>query len=57
MTWTYMSDWMGLDWTAISDRPTTIAPLKAVLKIGVYHDIFIVYCNVVTINTGSYSRL
>ena len=30
MGWTYMSD--GLDGTAISDRPTTIAPLKAVLK-------------------------
>jgi len=29
MTWTYMSGWM--DWTAISDRPTSIAPLKAVL--------------------------
>ena len=29
MTWTYMSDGMG--WTAISDKPTTIAPLKAVL--------------------------
>ena len=27
MTWTYMSD----GWTGISDRPTTIAPLKAVL--------------------------
>ena len=33
MTWTYMLGWMG--WvTAISDRPTTIAPLKAVLING-----------------------
>ena len=26
-----MWDGMGWDWTGISDRPTTIAPLKAVL--------------------------
>ena len=31
MGWTYMSD--GRDGTGISDRPTTIAPLKAVLII------------------------
>ncbi len=31
-SWTYMSD--GWDGTGISDRPTTIAPLKAVLKTG-----------------------
>ena len=31
MTWTYMLglDWTG--WTAISDGPTTLAPLRAVL--------------------------
>ena len=33
MTWTYMCDGTGLDGTGISDRPTTIAPLKAVLII------------------------
>ena len=32
MTWTYMSG-LVTGWTGISDRPTTIAPLKAVLTI------------------------
>ena len=34
MTWTYMLGWDWTGWTGISDRPTTIAPLKAVLTIS-----------------------
>ena len=35
MTWTYI----GMGWvTAISDRPTTIAPLKVVLIISTFSD-------------------
>ena len=45
MTWTYMLGWMGLDGTAISDRPTTIAPLKAVL-ITKIPDLLIVDLNI-----------